>query len=45
MKKCLSCSRYGVDATEVAVEAGNDGTGGTRRFGESGGDRFVTPGI
>jgi hypothetical protein len=27
------------------VEAGSAGTGGTRRFGESGGDRFITPGI
>jgi len=45
MKKCLSCSRYGLDATEVVAEAGKVGTGGTRRFGESGGDLFVTPGI
>jgi hypothetical protein len=45
MKKCLSCSRYGVDAAEVVADTGKAGTGGTRRLGESGGDRFVTPGI
>jgi hypothetical protein len=45
MKKCLSWSRYGVDAADVGVEAGSAGTGGTSRCGESGGDRFITPGI
>ncbi len=44
MKKC--CSRVGVDMAEWFVVApGREGTGGTKRFGDSGGDRTVTPGI
>ena len=44
MKKC--CSTAGVDAAEELFDApGNDGIGGGRSPGESGGDRTVTPGI
>jgi len=45
IKKCWSCSKWGVEVVVLVAELGKAGTGGTRRLGESGGDRFWTPGI
>jgi hypothetical protein len=44
IKKC--CSNCGLDEAELIVEPpGMEGTGGTKRLGDSGGERTVTPGI
>ena len=46
MKKCMSCSRCGVELAEVvALPNGRAGTGGIRAVGDSGGVRPVTPGM